>query len=80
MRDTVRGLALDTVKVTGRIDDLRGVSTTPSEGRVGATDLRLRPIARDGELLESVPGLIVIQHSGASQVRRDSAVLTPRRR
>jgi hypothetical protein len=69
-RDTVRGLALDTVKVTGRIDDLRGGAATASEGRVGAADLRLRPIARDGELLESVPGLIVTQHSGEGKANQ----------
>jgi outer membrane cobalamin receptor len=30
----------------------------------GRADLRERPIAREGELLESVPGLIATQHSG----------------
>jgi hypothetical protein len=62
--DSVRRLSLDTVKVTGRIDDLKGVATTASEGRVGAADLKLRPITREGELLETVPGMIVTQHSG----------------
>jgi hypothetical protein len=63
-KDTTRRSALDTVKVLGRIDDLRGVATTASEGRIGAADLHLRPIAREGELLETVPGMIVTQHSG----------------
>jgi hypothetical protein len=62
--DTSRRTGLDTVKVQGRIDDLRGVATTASEGRVGAADLKLRPITREGELLETVPGMIVTQHSG----------------
>lgn len=62
--DTARRLPLDTVRVQGRIDDLRGVATSASEGRIGAADLRLRPIAREGELLETVPGMIVTQHSG----------------
>ena len=62
--DTARRSGLDTVKVTGRIDDLRGVASTASEGRVGASDLKLRPITREGELLETVPGMIVTQHSG----------------
>jgi hypothetical protein len=57
-------LPLDTVKVLGRIDDLRGIATSASEGRVGRADLRLRPITREGELLETVPGMIVTQHSG----------------
>jgi hypothetical protein len=69
-RDSVRRLSLDTVKITGKIDDLRGVAMSASEGRVGAADLRLRPIARDGELLEAVPGLIVTQHSGEGKANQ----------
>src|SRR5262249_21842666 len=56
--------ALCTVRVMGRIDDLTGVASTASQGRVGSADLRLRPLTREGELLETVPGLIVTQHSG----------------
>jgi len=55
---------VDTVKITGRIDDLIGSARSASEGRVGAIDLRARPLTREGELLETVPGLIVTQHSG----------------
>jgi outer membrane receptor protein involved in Fe transport len=40
------------------------VASTASQGRVGAADLRLRPLMREGELLETVPGVIVTQHSG----------------
>src|SRR5437870_3462686 len=46
-KDTVRTRALPAMKVTGRIDDLIGVAATASEGRVGAADLRLRPITRE---------------------------------
>jgi hypothetical protein len=69
-RDSVRSLSLETVKVTGRIDDFRGIAASASEGRVGAADLRLRPTARDGELLEAVPGLIVTQHSGEGKANQ----------
>src|SRR5262245_65618039 len=61
-RDSAR--RLDSVKVTGRIDDLIGIAGSASEGRVGARELRARPLTREGELLETVPGLIVTQHSG----------------
>jgi hypothetical protein len=37
---------------------------TSSEGVVFSADLGDRPLLRPGELLESVPGLIVTQHSG----------------
>jgi hypothetical protein len=64
VRDSSTAQILDTLTVTGRYDDLIGIAATASEGRVGSADLRLRPIAREGELLETVPGLIVTQHSG----------------
>jgi hypothetical protein len=54
----------DTIVVSGRIDDLSGVAVAASEGRVGREDLALRPILREAELLETVPGMIATQHSG----------------
>ncbi|HEU4473823.1 MAG TPA: TonB-dependent receptor [Gemmatimonadales bacterium] len=62
LRPTV--VELDTLTVTGRADDLIGIASSASQGRVGGGDLRSRPIAREGELLETVPGVIVTQHSG----------------
>jgi len=62
--DTSKAQVVDPLVVTGRSDDLIGLASSASEGRVGAADLRLRPITREGELLETVPGLIVTQHSG----------------
>ncbi len=62
--DTTRARELAPLVVTGRHDDLIGLARTASEGRVGAADLRLRPLLREGELLETVPGMIVTQHSG----------------
>lgn len=66
-RDTSHARALREIRISGRIDDLRGVASTASQGYVGATDLRLRPLMREGELLETVPGLIVTQHSGSGK-------------
>ena len=70
VRDTVKSRQLEAMKVTGRIDDLVGVAASASEGHVGAADLRMRPIAREGELLESVPGMIVTQHSGEGKANQ----------
>ncbi|HEY0779536.1 MAG TPA: TonB-dependent receptor [Gemmatirosa sp.] len=69
-RDTARVHPLEAVRVLGRIDDLIGTATSASEGRVGAADLRARPITREGELLETVPGLIVTQHSGEGKANQ----------
>ena len=62
--DSGRVRPLAVMRVVGRVDDLRGVASTASQGHVGAADLRLRPLLREGELLETVPGVIVTQHSG----------------
>ncbi len=63
-RDSTRTRTLDTVRVTGRVANLIGTARSASEGHVGAAELRARPLAREGELLETVPGVIVTQHSG----------------
>src|SRR5579862_8693801 len=62
--DSARTQTLGTVQVTGRADNLKGTAESASDGRIGAADLKLRPLMREGELLEAVPGLIVTQHSG----------------
>jgi hypothetical protein len=52
------------VVVRGRSEDVLGSATSASEGSVGEEDLADLPLLRRGELLESVPGLVVTQHSG----------------
>ena len=62
--DTLTVYTLDPIVVSGRVDDLTGLTSTASTGFVGHQDLRLRPLVREGELLETVPGMILAQHSG----------------
>ena len=52
------------VLVRGRAADRLRRATTSSEGTIGAEDLHDQPVLRRGELLESVPGMVVTQHSG----------------
>ena len=52
------------VVVRGRAEDLLGTATSASQGAVGEVDLEDLPILRRGELLETVPGMVVTQHSG----------------
>ena len=52
------------VIVKGRAEDLLGVANSASEGAIGESDLRDMPLLRRGELLETVPGMVVTQHSG----------------
>ena len=57
----------DDVVVLGRWDNPIGLSTSASQGVVGAAELDARPRMRTGEILEVVPGLIVTQHSGTGK-------------
>lgn len=55
---------LPTTEVTGKAESLIGIATTASKGQASAEELAGRPFLRRGELLESVPGVIITQHSG----------------
>lgn len=63
-------LALDAVMVRGHYDNAVGTSDAASEGKVTASLLQHRPIARTGEILEFVPGMIVTQHSGSGKANQ----------
>jgi hypothetical protein len=59
-----------TVNVQGREDDLVGVAESSTQGTVGATELEDRPILRSGEVLETLPGLIITQHAGGGKANQ----------
>jgi outer membrane receptor protein involved in Fe transport len=48
----------------GRSANLIGVADSATEGTIDAKQLATRPLLRPAEVLESVPGLTVTQHSG----------------
>jgi hypothetical protein len=60
----VPGVTLEEVVVTAKRTDLVGVVQSASQGTVTRLQLEMRPVLRTGELLETVPGLVVTQHSG----------------
>jgi hypothetical protein len=62
--------ALPEVVVTGRADSLVGIAESASQGTVGAAQIEQRPKFRPGEILETVPGLIASQHSGAGKANQ----------
>ena len=51
-------------------ENLVGIATSASVGAVTAEQLKARPIMRPGEVLESVPGMIVSQHSGEGKANQ----------
>ena len=49
---------------------LVGIASTSSQGAITAIQLEARPVMRAGEVLETVPGLIVSQHSGEGKANQ----------
>ncbi len=66
----VVGAVSTTINVQGREDDLIGIAESGSQGTVGATEIADRPILRSGEVLETVPGLIITQHAGGGKANQ----------
>ncbi|MGH6934378.1 MAG: hypothetical protein ACREEE_18335 [Dongiaceae bacterium] len=60
-------LQLPLIEVTERYDSLIGIGGSATEGRIGPEQIESRPLLRPGEALETVPGVIVTQHSGAGK-------------
>ncbi len=63
-------IQLPTMVVTERYDTLIGIGDSAAEGTVGREQIESRPILRPGEVLETVPGVIVTQHSGAGKANQ----------
>jgi len=61
---------LPQVIVTGRQDSLLGISDSASQGTTGQAQLADRPILRSGEILETVPGVIITQHAGGGKANQ----------
>ena len=61
---------LPEVIVEGRADSLIGVAESAAQGTVGAKQLEDRPILRSGEILETVPGVIITQHAGGGKANQ----------
>ena len=52
------------VDVENPADNLVGIAASASQGAVTAEQFEVRPIQRPGEVLETVPGMVISQHSG----------------
>ena len=59
-----------TVNVQGRQDSLIGIADSASQGTVGAAEIQDRPILRSGEILETIPGVIITQHAGGGKANQ----------
>jgi len=61
---------MEEVVVFGRGLELLGAADAASEGSVGGADLLVRPMLKVAELLEAVPGLVAVQHSGSGKANQ----------
>jgi hypothetical protein len=62
--------ARTTITVQGREGDLIGIADSATQGTVGAQEIHDRPILRTGEVLETVPGVIITQHAGGGKANQ----------
>lgn len=51
-------------------ENLVGIASAVSQGAITAVQLEARPVMRAGEVLETVPGMIVSQHSGEGKANQ----------
>ena len=51
-------------------ENLVGVAQSASQGAITARQLDVRPLMRQGEVLETVPGVIITQHSGEGKANQ----------
>jgi hypothetical protein len=63
---TFRNLA----EIENPAENLVGIASAGSEGAITATQLAVRPVNRATEILETVPGLIISQHSGEGKANQ----------
>ncbi len=61
---------LEEIVVFGRSLELVGAAKAASEGTVGGADLLVRPMLKVAELLEAVPGMVAVQHSGSGKANQ----------
>ena len=51
-------------------ENLIGIAQSASQGAITSKQLDVRPIMRSGEVLETVPGVIITQHSGEGKANQ----------
>jgi hypothetical protein len=61
---------IDNIVITASRQDLTGSADTASQGSVTQEEIDLRPVYRAGQLLETMPGLVVTIHSGEGKANQ----------
>lgn len=61
---------IEELVVFGRNTELLGRAESASQGSVGGADLVVRPMLKVAEILESMPGMVAVQHSGSGKANQ----------
>lgn len=61
---------IEEIVIFGRDSHLLGSAESASQGSVSGADLLVRPMLKVAELLESMPGMIAVQHSGSGKANQ----------
>ncbi|MGV3590211.1 MAG: TonB-dependent receptor [Gammaproteobacteria bacterium] len=61
---------VEEVVVFGRSTNLVGQAASATEGSISGADLLIRPMFKTAELLESMPGMVAVQHSGSGKANQ----------
>jgi hypothetical protein len=61
---------LDETVIIGKRADRTGEAAAASQNTASGDELRARPLLRRGELLETVPGMVVTQHAGGGKANQ----------
>ena len=57
-------------EIVNPTESLVGVAASASQGAITSAQLEARPVQRAGEVLETVPGMIISQHSGEGKANQ----------
>lgn len=69
-QDAASTTDLGEIIVTGKAEDLLGIATSASKGQASAAEIAQRPYLRRGEILETIPGVIITQHAGGGKANQ----------
>ena len=68
--DSTRVYPIPAIEVFGSYEDSLAPRSAASQGLVTSKQIALRPLLRTGDVLESVPGVLISQHSGEGKANQ----------
>jgi outer membrane receptor protein involved in Fe transport len=66
----LEGSMLDETVIVGKRTDRTGETLAASQNTASGDEIRARPLLRRGEVLETIPGMVVTQHAGGGKANQ----------